>query len=116
MSMSLNGFYAAYVTGSASQGLAMLVFRNGTIVGVDIAGVKYDGSYSVSDSDISVKLVLSIPPNTSLVQGVTTGVEKEESELAFQLPRDFLSQPFIRINGTHGPVNVKLVKLRELDD
>jgi hypothetical protein len=32
MSPSINGFYAAYLTGSAGQGLAMLVFKNGTIV------------------------------------------------------------------------------------
>lgn len=94
----------------------MLVFRNGTIVGVDVAGIKYDGSYAIADAEISVRLALSIPPNTFLVQGVTTGPQTEESELAFQLPRDFLSQRFIRINGSHGPVNVKLAKLRELDD
>jgi hypothetical protein len=46
MSPSINGFYAAYLTGSAGQGLAMLVFRNGTIVGVDAAGAKYDGAHS----------------------------------------------------------------------
>jgi hypothetical protein len=45
MNTSINGFYAAYLTGSAGQGLAMLVFRNGTVVGVDAAGVKYDGTY-----------------------------------------------------------------------
>jgi hypothetical protein len=104
------------VTGKVSQGLAMLVFRKGIIVGIDVAGIAYDGTYSETGDGLAIHLNLSIPPKTFLVQGVTTGPEKEESALAFQLPPDFVSQPFIRINAAHGPVNVKLTKLRELDD
>lgn len=116
MSASINGFYGAYLTGSASQGFAMLVFRNGVIVGVDVAGVKFDGTYSDTGNGFSVKLTVSVPPNTALIQGVTTGPETEKSELEFQLPVDFLAQPFIRIEGVHGPVNAKMTKLRELHD
>ena len=116
MNTSINGFYAAYLTGTASQGFAMLVFRNGTIVGVDVAGVKYDGTYSDTGSGFAVKLNVWVPPNTLLVQGVSTGPQSDKSELDFQLPVDFLSQPFIRINAKHGPVNAKLAKLRELND
>jgi len=116
MNTSINGFYAAYLTGSAGQGFAMLVFRNGTIVGIDAAGVKYDGTYSDVGSGIAVKLSVSIPPNTSLIQGLSSGPESDISEIDFQLPPDFLSKPFIRINSKHGPENAKLTKLRELDD
>lgn len=116
MSTSINGFYAAYLTGSAGQGFAMLVFRNGTIVGVDAAGAKYDGTYSDAGGALSVKLKVSLPPETLLVQGVSTGPQGDNYELEFQLPVDFLSQPFIRIGAKHGPVNARLVKLRELHD
>lgn len=116
MSASIDGFYAAYLTGSASQGFAMLVFRNGTIVGVDVAGVNFDGTYVGVPSGLSVKLTVSTPPNTALIQGATTGPETEISELEFQLPADFLSQPFIRIDGKHGPINAKLTKLRDFHD
>ena|SRR5579872_544029 len=116
MSTSINGFYAAYLTGSAGQGLAMLVFRNGTIVGVDAGGGKYDGSYRDSGDGFSVKLKVALPPNTLLIHGVSSGPQTELSELEVQLPADFLSQPFIRINAHHGPVNAKLVKLRELNE
>jgi hypothetical protein len=114
MSASIDGFYAAYLTGSDSQGFVMLIFRGGTIVGVDAAGVKYDGTYSDTKEGFAVKLTLSIPPNTLLVQGVTSGPQGEKSELAFQLPLDFMSRPYLRIDGNHGPVNAKLTKLREL--
>jgi hypothetical protein len=116
MSASINGFYAAYLTGSAGQGFAMLVFRNGTIVGVDVAGARYDGTYGDAGSAFSIKLKVALPPNTLLVQGVSTGPQGDNSELEFQLPVNFLSQPFLRINAKHGPVNVRLVKLRELDE
>lgn len=117
MNSSLNGFYVAYFTGETGQGLAMLVFRNARIVGVDVAGIKYDGHYSGGyEEGFTVELSLLIPPNTILVQGVTTGSESQESELAFLLPGDFLVQPFIRITAPHGPVNAKITKLRELDD
>ena len=113
---SINGFYAAYLTGTATQGFAMLIFRNGTVVGIDAGGVKYDGTYSDSGTGYAVKLKVSIPPNTPLVQGVTTGAEGDNSEIVFQLPVDFLSRPFIRVDAKHGPVNAKIVKLRELNE
>jgi hypothetical protein len=116
MSTSIDGFYAAYLTGSDSQGLVMLIFRSGTIVGVDAAGVKYDGRYNDTTNGFAVKLTLSIPPNTLLVQGVTSGPQGEKSELAFHLPLDFMARPYIRIDANHGPVNAKLTKLRELHD
>lgn len=116
MSASVDGFYAAYLTGSTGQGLAMLVFRNGAIVGVDVVGVKYDGTYSESCNGVSIKLTVSVPPNTPLIQGVSTGPQGEDSGMELHLPPDFLSLPFIRIDTGHGPVNVKLTKLRKLDD
>jgi hypothetical protein len=116
MSFLIDGFYAAYLTGGAGQGFVMFVFRRGTIVGIDVAGAKYDGIYSEAANGFLVKLKVSLPPNTLLVQGVSTGPQGDNSELDFQLPSDFLSQPFIRVNAKHGPVNVKIVKLRELND
>jgi hypothetical protein len=73
MAAPLEGFYSAYITGSSGQGLALLVFRHGAIVGVDAAGAKYDGTYADVDGGFSVKLGIWLPPNTLLVQGVTTG-------------------------------------------
>lgn len=116
MNPSINGFYAAYLTGNASQGLAMLVLRNGTIVGVDAAGAKFDGTYADAGSGFAIKLNVSLPPNVQLIQGATTGPQGDTSELEILLPADFLSQPFIRIIAKHGPLNVRFTKLRELND
>lgn len=116
MNASIDGFYAAYLTGSSGQGLAMLILRHGTIVGVDAAGAKYDGIYTDSSDGFALKVNIWLPPNTLLVQGVSTGPQGDTSELEIRLPADFLSQPYIRINAKHGPVNIRLNKLRELND
>lgn len=114
MSASINGFYAAYLTGSSGQGFSMLVFKDGIIVGADVVGAKYDGTYTETNAGFAAKLRVSIPPNTLLVQGPTIGPQGDNWEMDMEFPIDFLSQPFIRINAKHGPVNVKLVKLRDL--
>jgi hypothetical protein len=116
MNSILNGFYSAYLTGSAGPGFAMLIFRRGVIVGADAMGAKYDGVYTEQANGFLVKLRVYLPPNTLLVQGATTGSEADISEIGFSLPPNFLSLPFVRVDAKHGPVNVKLVKLREIDD
>jgi hypothetical protein len=50
----------------------MLVFKNGTIVGIDAGGVKYDGTYNDTGSGLAVKLNVSILPNIPMVQGVSS--------------------------------------------
>ena len=117
MSAPIDGFYAVYVTGAEGQGLAMVVFRKGHIVGADAGGFKYDGQYSESPTGtLSIALSIKAPPNVQRVQGGTTGPQGEEFSLDFQLPKDFGSQDFVRVDTPRGPVNARLVKLRGLDD
>jgi hypothetical protein len=116
MNTSIDGFYAVYLTTTVGQGFAMTVFRQGIIVGIDVAGVKYDGAYSaVEGGGFEVKLTVSVPPNSLLIQGTRTGPEWDIHELLFQMPEEFWTLPFLRIADKHGPVNAKLVRLRELN-
>ncbi len=117
MKETLDGFYAAYLSGKAAQGFAMLIFRKGKIVGAGTLGDVFDGHYEVaSDSMLSVKIKTRSPPNTTLIQGGITGPEGETGDLAFTIPQNFSSQDYIRIETQRGPVNVKLVRLRGVDD
>jgi len=114
---SIDGFYAAYMSGKQGLGFAMLVFRKGRITGADAAGVMFDGQYSNAASDvILIEISVKAPPNTPLIQGGTTGPQGEEGQLQFQVPLDFSAQKFVRIETQRGPINVKLNKLRELDE
>lgn len=117
MSASIDGFYAVYVTGTHGQGLAMVAFRKGRIVGADVGGFMYDGQYSeCASGGFSVALSIKAPPNVPRVQGGITGPQGEEFQLDFVLPKDFDSQSFVRIDTLRGPVNAKLVKMRGLDE
>lgn len=95
----------------------MLIFTKGRIVGVDASGVTLDGQYAEKGEDeFSVTLLMKFPPNISLIQGPVTGSQGGSSEITFNLPCGFHSRQFVRIETQHGPINVKLVKLRGLDD
>jgi hypothetical protein len=114
---SINGFYAAYLTGRASQGLAMLIFRNGRIVGADFAGARIDGNYAdAQDTGYTVSVSVTLSPSMTLIQGGSTGQEGDDYTLSFHLSANFLSQELVRIDTKYGPVNAKLVKLGGLDD
>jgi hypothetical protein len=117
MSSDIEGFYVAYLSAKAGQGLAVLIFRKGRIVGADIAGVLFDGEYTESaDGALSISLLAKTPPNVALIQGGTSGPQGLETALNFEMPRDFGSLNFIRIDGPRGPVNTKLVRLRGLNE
>ena len=113
----IDGIYVAYLSAAAGQGVAMLHFVAGRVVGADLGGVLYDGRYVEAPPDAyQIDLVVSIPAGTALVQGDVTGPELETYSLTASLPRDFLTRPFVRIEGKHGPVNARLVRLRRLND
>jgi hypothetical protein len=116
MTDTMNGFYAAYLSGTVGQGFAMFVLRDGKIAGAGALGDIFDGSFRASNGVLDVHVTTKSPPNIPLIQGGTTGPMGESGELKFQLPETFSSQEFIRLETHRGPVNVKLVKLRALDD
>lgn len=113
---SINGFYAAYLTGAQGQGFIMFVLRNGVVAGADVAGAKYDGTYQPVEGGFDINLKIELPPNTDLIQGVRTGPETVVSELHWTLPTDFLDRPFMRIEAQYGPVNARITKVRDLND
>jgi hypothetical protein len=116
MTGSVEGFYSAYITGKEGQGFAMIIFMAGRIIGADAGGFLYDGQYVEGGDGMSVSLSIKAPPNVPRVQGGLTGPEGEESLLNFHLPQNFASNDFIRIDTQRGPVNVKLVRLRGINE
>jgi len=117
MHTDLEGFYVAYLSGNAGQGLVVLVFRKGRIVGADIVGVLFDGEYTeLVDGALSISLLVKTPPNVSLRQGGTSGPQGAETTLNFEMPADFTSKKFNRIDGPRGAVNSRFVRLRGLDE
>jgi hypothetical protein len=117
MSAALDGFYAAYLSSKVGQGFAMLVLRKGRVVGSDTNGVQLDGQYADAENNqISIALSVKIPPSTPLLQGGMSGPQGESYDVTFQISHNIEEQEVIRIETKRGPVNLKLIKLRGLDD
>ena len=111
--MDADGIYAAFVTGLASQGLLVLVLKDGIVTGADFAGVMLDGTYTVNDggTHATLKLIGKSPPGIMTIQGkvIPEGGETNHIETVVALTGDV---PFFRIETPNGPVNVRVQKLR----
>jgi hypothetical protein len=115
MNAEIDGLYAAYLTGRSGQTFAMLLFGEQRVSGADAGGVMYDGKYiKTEDNGYHVTMDVKAPPHSALIQGAVTGVNGEQDHLNFSLPNDFSSRDFVRIETLHGPVNAKLVKVRDI--
>jgi len=113
----INGFYAGYFSAAAGEGVAIFVFRNGVLTGVDAGGFSYDGTLEeTSGGNFAVVATIRIPPHAPSIIGITGGEHGTNYSVEFKLPSSFLDKPFIRIETPNGPVNMRLVKIRGLNE
>src|SRR4051812_25156704 len=103
---AIEGFYSVYLTGKEGQGFALTVFTAGRVVGAGATGDIFDGKYSIRDNVISLSLSVKTPPNRPLIQGGLTGPQGEVNDIDIDLPHNFASQNFIRVETQHGPVKL----------
>jgi hypothetical protein len=109
----VEGIYAVFFSGTASEGYGLLVFQNGKITGADPMGVIFDGYYEI-DTNIRARIDVKAPPNGTLIQGVTAGPEGLTYQAQVDLSMDFLEKPFVSVQTPLGPVNVRFKLLRGL--
>lgn len=110
-----DGFYAAYMTGEEGQGFAVFLFLNGIITGADPLGVRFDGKFTAThDGTLHATVEVNVPPEGTVVQGVTPGPSGLTYGVSFDLPPDKASDYF-QISTPLGPVNVRLEKLRSIE-
>ena len=95
----MNEFYVAYLTGRAGTSILMIVISNGTIVGADISGMKYDGTIAQKPdgSGYTCTVVYVIPPGVPLITGTTPATEPKRIPLQFDLPVNFADKRVITI-------------------
>jgi hypothetical protein len=111
----IDGFYAIYYTGVSGAGLGVLVVNNGIIVGADMVGGRYDGTYTQNKTtgNYDGKIRITIPPGGSLVTGVVVGAQPFQMDVTATLPPDLGGEKPVRIETPTGPVNVIFRKLRD---
>lgn len=111
----MNGFYAAYVTGRAGNSIVLFVARDGVLVGVDMGGMKYDGTLSQNaDHSFRCSIVYVVPPGTALITGAPAPSEAQRMPVEFQLPPEFWNGQVVTIVTPLGPVNARFEKIRDL--
>jgi hypothetical protein len=113
----IDGFYVAYISGTAGLGMAMFIFSKGIVVGSDVSGVSYDGTYEPTQggSSAHIKASVVVPGSTTFVQGGVAPPEGTTFPLDVVVPLKS-SEPFFHLETPRGPVNVRLTKLRGLGE
>ena len=112
----MNGIYAAYVTGKAGNSIILFVIINGTNTGVDVGGMKYDGSIKEKDdkTGYTCSLVYVVPAGVGLITGGAPLTSSTPVPLTFDLPLRFMEPIITRIETPLGPVNARFEKLKDL--
>ena len=66
------GFYSINYTGTTGSGFGLITMDTGVIVGVDITGIEYDGTYEYDEGSkmIEAKIAAKVPIGVNLVTGV----------------------------------------------
>lgn len=110
----MDGFYAVYYTGQTGFGHAVLVLREGKIVGADVTGGVYDGTYTLEQNHtVTVDIVLTVPAGTTLVTGQTLTAPHSQNIKA-NIVEAFANGQTVPLNTPMGPVNAIFKKLRDL--
>ncbi|MGV3576622.1 MAG: hypothetical protein ACO1O4_15975 [Devosia sp.] len=110
----MEGFYAVYYTGQTGFGHAVLVMREGKIVGADVTGGVYDGTYTIeANNSVTVDIVLTVPPGTTLVTGQTLTTQHSQNIKA-NVVETFANGQTVPLQTPMGPVNAIFKKLRDL--
>ena len=115
--MFKEGIYGIQFAGRSDWGYGTLVLENGLICGVDVAGLKYDGTYEYNKTSemIESEIKISVPPGAEIV----TGMPAQPYEWAFTVnvafPRE-TDQTTISVDVPGGQVNVDIRYMRELTE
>lgn len=110
-----DGIYAAYFSGKVSEAAALIVVREGLIVGIDPNGLKIDGRVVRSGLSATAEVRVRLPPGVEMVQGGKT--DRETSyDAKFQYTGQLEKVPYIRVETALGPINARFDKLRGFDD
>lgn len=114
MTERVEGIYSGYMTAAEGNGFSMFVFYNGVVSGADPLGVSYDGTYAQKGDVCSARVRVKVPSEAVVIQGASAGPAGMEYELGLDLPADFATRDFFRVDTPLGPVNLRLRKLRGL--
>jgi hypothetical protein len=97
------------------QGFVLAVFREGTIVGVDPGGCRYDGRYETgADGRLVAAVHFAAAPDITLFGDVPTGPEGLAFDMLVPLDDAALSGTPFSVETPLGSLTLRLERLRDL--
>eukprot|EP01031_Cornospumella_fuschlensis_P007895 gene7895-9759_t len=100
----MNGFYAAFLTGLNGNSVLLFAIRDRTVVGVDVGGVKYDGSIVEKDAGGHlIHLAYTIAPGVAMITGLGPVAVPTSVSIDFELPAEFMTGVIVRVQTPFGP-------------
>jgi hypothetical protein len=112
----MDGFFRIAFTGAAGSGFGVLVFRDGVVVGADVGGATYDGSYTNNSAKMALdfQAIMSMPAGVVPVQTGVPLTEPVSAPISGSLPIENITTETPTLLQTPlGPVNVVFKKLRD---
>lgn len=109
--MNVEGIYVSYLTGAAGNGVALLCFRNGMIVGADMSGLVFSGEYQVNEARILGKIRFTMPPFSTSIAGAATGYEPMAVDVPIELSLPIKEEDIFLIKTPVGQINARLKML-----
>lgn len=110
----IDGFYAAYFTGSAGNSIGIFVSRDGIVAGADAGGGRYDGTYRISDDrrKVLTDIRFNLPVGNYSITGLTADAQPITVDIHLELPIEFNRNDIHRLETPIGPINAKFDKIR----
>ena len=93
----------------------MIVLDTGRVVGADLPGVRYDGTYQLDNKTdvITLDVKVTVPAGVPLVTGVPAQPEEYDFRFKASVKMDDLETP-ITITSPRGNIDCVFRKVREL--
>lgn len=112
--MNREGFYKIEYRGGSGAGVGMIVLDTGEVVGADIAGGSYLGSYAfnVQTNMIDVDAIVEIAPGAWAVTGHAAGSTPLRFPLQASIPKGQIAGYPISAQTPLGPIQFRLTWLR----
>ena len=112
----IDGFFRIAFTGTAGSGFGMLVLRDGSIAGADVAGSIFDGTYTENSKtgEIDLQITMAAPEGVTPVQtGIPLAAPIALPITATLAQADIATEKLILLQTQLGPVNVIFKKIRD---
>jgi hypothetical protein len=109
----MSAFYVMRYLGATGMGFGAIYIGRGTIVGVDVANGRYQGTYTERDGKLKATVTMSLPYGGALVTG-TQVPPGTKIQMTADLPADFANGQAQQIMIQGRPVQVTFEKIGDI--